>query len=214
MNPNLFWCIVGTIGGAIVGCIINLFFYIIGLTRKRIAYDIKTMSIVSNKVNQINGLEVKYYSIEIDNLYSSIITIKNMGNSIIKEGDFAPSCPLSILTSGQFLNAKIEKIQLNKKTEQKQLNKNPNFNLELKGDGSIFNKLQVHFDYIPKEASITFSAFHTGEIHFIGDLMEGKIVTLAEPQQRKKITKILANILSIIVCIGVLSIILVLYFLQ
>lgn len=111
MNSNLFWCIAGILGGAIVSFFISYVFYFKGLTRKRLTYDIKTFSIVSNKINQIKGLEVKYNSTEIENLYSSTITIKNIGNSIVKEQDLVPSCPISLSTSGQFLNAKMECIE-------------------------------------------------------------------------------------------------------
>lgn len=46
-------------------------------------------------------LEIKYNSTEIDNLYISRITIKNIGNSIIEKHDFAN--PISIFTHGQFI---------------------------------------------------------------------------------------------------------------
>ena len=83
MNSNLFWCIVGIIGGAIFSLLISLFFYFKGLNKKRLTYDIKTFCIISDKINQINGLDVKYNSTEIENLYSSTVTIKNIGNSKI-----------------------------------------------------------------------------------------------------------------------------------
>lgn len=192
MNSNLFWCIVGIMGGAIFSFIISSLFYFKGLTRKRLTYDIKTFSIVSNKVNQIKGLEVKYNSIEIENLYTSTITIKNIGNSVVKQQDLVPSCPISLSTSGQFLNSKMEVI------ESRPLNKKTRYNLSFETKNNICNYIKFNFDYIPKKAIITYSIFHTGDIIFNGDLMEGDVVTPSENQQRRKIFNILINILSII----------------
>ena len=192
MNSNLFWCIVGIMGGAIFSFIISSLFYFKGLTRKRLTYDIKTFSIVSNKVNQIKGLEVKYNSIEIENLYTSTITIKNIGNSVVKQQVLVPSCPISLSTSGQFLNSKMEVI------ESRPLNKKTRYNLSFETKNNICNYIKFNFDYIPKKAIITYSIFHTGDIIFNGDLMEGDVVTPSENQQRRKIFNILINILSII----------------
>ncbi len=197
MDSNLFWCIIGIAGGAIASFFISYVFYFKGLTKKRISYDIKTFSIVSNKINQIKGLEVKYNSIEIENLYSSTITIRNIGNSIIRQQDLVPSCPISLSTSGQFLNAKMEVIELhpaNKKTQ---------YNLSFENKNNICNYVKFNFDYIPKKAVITYSIFHTGNINFNGDLMDGDVVTPYENQHRRKIFNIILNILSIIA--GVLT---------
>lgn len=204
MNSSLFWCIIGIAGGAVASFFISYVFYFKGLTRKRISYDIKTFSIVSNKINQIKGLEVKYNSIEIENLYSSTITIKNIGNSIIKEQDLVPSCPISVSTSGQFLNAKMDVI------ESRPTNKRTVYNLSFEGENNIYNYVKFNFDYIPKKAVITYSIFHTGNIIFNGDLMDGDIVTPSENQQRRKIFNILINILSIIS--GILTTLLYLHF--
>ena len=65
MNSNLFWCIIGIIGGIIPSALVSYFFYKKGLNRKRLAYNIKTFCIISDKINQIKGLEVKYTSKEM-----------------------------------------------------------------------------------------------------------------------------------------------------
>lgn len=192
MNSNLFWCIIGIIGGAFFSLLISFVFYFKGLNRKRLTYDVKTFSIVSNKINQIEGLEVKYNSVDIENLYTSTITIKNIGNSIIRPQDLVPSCPISLSTSGQFLNAKMEVI------ESHPANKKTQYNLSFENKNKICNYVKVDFDYIPKKAVITYSIFHTGNINFNGDLMEGDVVTPSENQHRRKILNIIINILSII----------------
>lgn len=60
MDSNLFWCILGIIGGAIVSFIISLSFYRFGLKKKRLSYEINTSCLISNNINQISGLKVKY----------------------------------------------------------------------------------------------------------------------------------------------------------
>lgn len=195
MDSNLFWCIAGIAGGAIISFLISYFFYFRGLTRKCLTYDIKTFCIVSDKINQIKGLEVKYNSNEIENLYSSSITIKNIGNSIVKEQDIVPLCPISISTSGQFLNSKNEYI------ESQPINKVSNYNLSFYNNGKIDNCVIFNFDYIPKKAIIKFSLFHTGEINFKGDLMEGEIITPNENQKKQKWKHILWQIIVYVITI-------------
>lgn len=194
MDSSLFWCITGIIGGAIISFIISYFFYFKGLTRKRLTYDIKTFSIVSNKVNQIKGLEVKYNSTEIENLYASTITIKNIGNSVVKEQDLVPLCPISLSTSGQFLKAKMECV------ESKPSNKITKYDFSFQENNNIYNYIKFNFDYIPKKAIITYSVFHTGNITFNGDLIDGEIVTPSENQKQKRIKNILHNIITSIIC--------------
>lgn len=202
MDSSLFWCIVGIIGGGIISFLISYHFYFKGLSRKRLTYDITTFPIISNKINQIEGLEVKYNSVEIENLYSSTITIKNIGNSVVKEQDLAPLCPISISTSGQFLNPN------NWTIESHPVNKITNYRLSFLKDKNAYNNIKFDFDYIPKKAIITFSLFHTGDIIFNGNLMEGEIVT---PNNNEKHQKIL-SIISFVMCIiGLISTILSLY---
>ncbi len=170
MNPNLFWCIVGIIGGAIFSLIISYFFYLKSQNRKRLSCEINTFCIISDKINQIQGLEVKYNSSEINDLYCSTITIKNIGNSIVKKQDLVSSCPISILTSGQFLNAEpyyIKSLPQDKIT---------NYNLSPQKIDDVCNYIEFNFDYIPQKAVITFSLFHTGDIALNGDLLDGEII--------------------------------------
>lgn len=199
MDSNLFWCIIGIIGGAIFSLLISLLFYYVGLKRKRLTYNIKTFCIISNKINQINGLEVKYNSNVIDNLYSSTITIKNIGNSIIEKQDFAPLCPLSVLTNGKFLvdeSNGINLFPLNKAN-----NVYPLF--EINEDNGACNRFVIAFDYISKKEELTCSIFHTGEISVKGELKDGKFLneedTIANVKSKMRfLFAFLAFLLSLI----------------
>ncbi len=168
MDSNLFWCVMGISGSTIV----SLLFYFIGKSRKNLTYEIKTTCIISNKIQQVKDLEVRYKSSEIENLYCSTITIKNIGNSIIKSQDLVPSCPIHILTSGQFLNAEpycIDSLPKNKATV---------YSLSQRETDGICKNIEFNFDYIPRKAIITYSLFHTGDIKLEGDLMDGKIIAV------------------------------------
>lgn len=189
MDLNLFWCITGIVGGAIISFLVSYFFYFKGLTKKRLTYEINTFCIVSDKVNQIKGLEVTYNSNEIDNLYSSTIIIKNIGNSIVKQQDMAPLCPISVSTSGKFLKPKNEYIV------SQPANKVSDYNLSYINDSQI----NFNFDYIPQKAIIKFSLFHTDDIAFKGDLMDGEIVTPTENQKKQKQKRILLQIIIYVV---------------
>ncbi len=195
MNLNLFWCIIGIIGGAVFSFIISYLFYFKGQNRKHLTYDIKTFCIISNKINQIRGLEVKYNSIEIENLYSSTITIKNIGNSIVKEHDVPNLNPISISTSGQFLDYKISCI------ESRTINKIVDYSLSFKEANGICNYIKFNFDYIPKNSIISFSLYHTDNITFDGDLMDGKIIPSEEYKKNLKRKMILQTVLFYVVCI-------------
>ncbi len=145
---------------------------------------------MSDKVNQIKDLEVKYHSNTIQDLYSSSITIKNIGNSIVKEQDITPLCPITISTSGMFLTNEYEYI------ESHPINKISNYSLSFSSNGKIDNCVKFNFDYIPQKAVITFSLFHTGNITFNGDLMDGEIITPDENQKKQKIKRVLWNIFT------------------
>lgn len=178
MDSNLFWCIVGIAGGAVFSFTISYFFYSKGLTKRRLIYEIKTFCIISNKINKIEGLEVTYNSNEIYNLFSSTITIKNIGNSIINKEDIAPLRPISLSTNGKFLIDKSNKMKLN------HLNDANNIYLIFKtNDDLTCNNIIIDFDYIAKKEKLQCTLLHTDEISFDGKIKDGKILT---PNNMKK----------------------------
>lgn len=195
MDSNLFWCLVGIVGGAFFSLLISLFFYFKGLNQKRLTYNIKTFCIISDKINQIKGLDVKYNSTEIENLYSSTVTIKNIGNSIIEKNDFAPSCPISIYTDGKFLVD--ESNGMNLFPLNKANNVYPLF--EVDENNGTCDKIIVTFDYLSKKEELTCVIFHTGNISFNGVLKDGKIITPIENEKRKKRNSLIYQIFLFII---------------
>lgn len=138
---SLAYCVVGIIGGAFFSLIISFLFYIKGLKRKRLIYSIRTYCIIPEISDEdIEGLEVKYNTEKINNLYSTFVTIRNIGNVIIEQQDFATICPIALTTKGQFLKIHCESSHVTNITPQIVKNEN--------GD---INKIIFNFDYIKKK---------------------------------------------------------------
>ena len=198
LNSNLFWCIVGIVGGAILSFIISLIFYFISTKRKRLSYSIKTFCLVSDKVNQINNLEIKYNCNEIENLYSSTLIIKNVGNSIIEKQDFALLYPPLLYTNGEFLIDKSNTFLYGSVD---------NFGITYNTDSNNkITKIIFEFDYIPIKGSISCSFFHTDNISFECKLKDGKIVQIQEESKFDVINNYILDVYSRILDIIILGI--------
>ena len=168
MDSNLFWCIVGIAGGAVFSFIISFIFYLIGKTRKYILYTHKTFCLVSDTVEDIDFLDVKYNNRRIYSLYLSTVEIRNAGNSIIEKNDFPESDPLSVHSS-EFA---ISNSDLENRTYIDG-NNNVNWSFKLPADHNL-SELIIDFDYIPKRGKICFHVLHTAdEIYIRGSLKDG-----------------------------------------
>ncbi len=160
---NLFWCIIGIIGGAIVA--------IINKKRKRLTRKIVTVPLISEKASTINGLEIKYDSCSIKNLFSSTIQIKNSGNTTINNIDIPKKFPFSIHTDGIFITDKLN-IQLPDIHNENDIHINfiENYN-------GMFSDVTIDFEFISPKQLVTFSLLHTGKIS-LGRwiIKEGKVL--------------------------------------
>lgn len=149
---------------------------------------------MSDKIYEIENLEIKYNYNDIKNIYFSSIRIHNIGNTVIKKQDVIPTYPIAITTSGLFLESKNNKIfdlTLDKKTNYGLSYINSNF-------------IEIEFDYIPKHAIIGLDIFHTGNINFCGDLIDGKIINRKELHRKKQIITHIIWILFFITIIVIL----------
>lgn len=160
---SFFWCMIGIIGGAVVGYISK--------NRKRLSRKICTVSLISGMASKINGLEISHNSIPIKNLYSSTIQIKNNGNTLINNSDIPAKCPLSIHTDGIFIIDE-QSMQLPDINNENDIH--ITFETNESGLPSIAT---IKFDFISKKQLITFSLLHTGNISFGKWLLkEGKVL--------------------------------------
>lgn len=166
---NLFWCLLGIWGGALV----STFFYILSIKRKSILCEITTTTLISNSVSTLERLSIKYNGKSIPNLYVSTIKIKNQGNTILELDDFAPKAPLLISTSGEFLIS--YDAGTSSYIENNYHNLYPLFNL---GEENKCNSAYIRFDYLSKKETISFTVFHTENILISGKLKEGKVIII------------------------------------
>lgn len=166
-ESSALWGIIGLISGLIV----SSFFYFLGIKRKSLIYDITTTTLVSENATQIEKLNITYDNKLIKNLYTSTVKIKNKSNTIIEPNDFAPSVPLSLITTGEFLASSDTGVKLF--SENTDNNVYPLFELDENG---MCQKVLIHFDYISKKETISCTVFHTNSLNIIGKLKDGKIV--------------------------------------
>lgn len=160
---SLFWCILGIAGGAI--------FTIVNNKRKRLTRKMFTVNLISEKVSTINGLEIKYNSHPIKNLYSSTIQIKNTGNATINNIDIPKKRPLSIYTDGIFI---IDKLNMQLPNPNNENDIHVSFNKTEKGTSS---SAIIDFEFISPRQLITITLLHTGTIS-LGKWMikDGKVL--------------------------------------
>ncbi len=166
-NTNLFWCIVGLLGGVLT----SMIFYFIGLKRKALTYEIITTTLISNSASQLEHLSIKYNDKTIENLFVSNIQIRNIGNCIIEKDDFAPLAPLAVTTTGEFMTDTKNGMKLNTYDEYNNV-----YPLFISSENGKCTHVSIAFDYISKKEAISCTIFHTGSLNFNGKLKEGKIL--------------------------------------
>lgn len=166
MIGNLFWCIMGISGGAFV----SLIFYLLGLKRKTLVYNLTTTTLISKDTSKLENLKIKYNKSKITTLYSSTIEIQNTGNTIIEKTDFSISNPLAITTNGEFILDKDGKIK-----QDKESSNNISIIFDENNSQNSLKRALISFDYIPKKETLSLFVFHTEPIHISGKLKDGKI---------------------------------------
>lgn len=177
-NSSILWSIIGSVCGVIV-C---LLFYFLGKIHKILVYNINTTTIISDNTSSIEGLSIKYNQNEISDFYTSIITIKNKGNSVIEPNDLLS--PLSFITNGEFF---MNSIKLH--TENDINNIHVIFSQK---ESNINQKAIIEFDYLPVNKTISFTIFHTGRISLSGTFKNGtfKRGTIKKAEKENKPSRI------------------------
>lgn len=102
---------------------------------------------------------------------SSSIHISNIGNSVIERNSFAPSCPITISTTGQFLTDDISEKSIFPIAKEKQVHLIPHYN-----NSGECNSITLDFDYLSPKDILCYTLIHTGEISLNAALKDGKII--------------------------------------
>lgn len=180
MNSNLFFCLVGIIGGAIFSFIISFIFYLLSKSKKSIKCTIKTSSFISNKIIDVDCFDIQYDHTNIKKYYLSIVKIKNSGNCTIERNDFSNSHPLSISSLDFILGANLQK--------RTHIIEDNNVGWSFKSPPASSNlkshQILIDFEYIPPKGIISFCILHTKKILIDGYLKNDIIKKTIFPKNK------------------------------
>lgn len=176
-----------TIISIVIGFIISLVFHLIGNKTKKMIYTINSQQLITNKLSEIEGLNITYKDKTIDSLVSTTIKIKSIGNEIIDMNDFAQIDSLRISTTG---------ILLFTDDIQSVLTDNSNLSNKISLTISDDSKtIFINYDYFCKNSTITLNLLHTGEVSVHGTLKKGKL-SFSNSIHRKNLSDIF-NVIGI-----------------
>lgn len=94
----------------VIALVLAIFFYFSQKRRKIISYSYQTNRIVSDKLSEVEGLNVIYNGDVIEKLSITNIEITNNGNAIIEERDFYDKKKLKIVTDDKKIKLLFAKI--------------------------------------------------------------------------------------------------------
>ena len=183
-RSNLFWCIVGIIGGAVSSFLISLFFYLKGFKSKKILYSEKHSILYNGETCSIifpttDGRIVRrfYLALYADARYNmsverlcrydiEIFRFKITGKEVIHMEDFAHAVPFQIRTSDNYA-PEISSLTVRMESSNRNNTLTPTFEN---------NTMRINFDYLSKGETITIFILHqSGMAHVEGVLKNGKI---------------------------------------
>ena len=161
------------------GFLISLFFFHMGKKRKILSYKIQSTKLITEQISEIPNLEILYNNIKINNLTATNIEIKNVGNDVVEEDNFASLSPLKLqIDEGEIFSSYCVTDLTNK-----------NINVSLDKDNcDIF----IHFEFIKPKSSFSILIYHTGNLTLSGELKFGQVIS--EENRLKFNTSVLAII--------------------
>lgn len=186
-NSSILWGIIGLLGGFIV----SLLFFILSKRKRKLSYSITTTPIIVKKISKISDLIITYKGKNIDNLSSSYIQIKNIGNDTLEEKDFPELSKLSFITDGEFLINTVDEIEI----------KSSNESIKILPSLVAFNEIQLNFDYLDPKDIISCNIFHTRNIIISGNIKNGKIINNTQIEKINRLKRYVGFIIPILVAI-------------
>lgn len=161
-NSSILWGIIGLAGGFLV----SLLFFRLSKRKRKLSYLISTTPIIVKKISKISDLIITYKNNNIDNLSTSYIKIKNIGNDTLEDNDFPELNKLSLVTDGIFLINSIDELDITKS------------NKYMKISPLLISprEIELSFDYFDPKNEFSCNIFHTGSIKVSGSIKNGKII--------------------------------------
>ncbi len=186
-NSSFLWGIIGLVGGFLI----SLLFFTLSKKQRKLSYSISTTPIIVKKITKISDLVITYKDKSIDNLSTSFIKMKNIGNDTLEFTDFPELNKLSITTDGVFLINSISELEITKSNKFMKIN--PSL--------ISSNKIEFTFDYFDPKNEFSLSIFHTGNIEVSGTIKNGRIINDTQIEKINHYKVILKEYIPIILFI-------------
>lgn len=198
-NSNIFWNVVSFIGGLIITSI----FFVLSLKKRKLSYSKTTTPIIVKKTSKVSDLVITYKGKNIDDLSSSYIQIKNIGNETLEEKDFPELSKLRIVTDGEFFINTVDELEIT----------SSNKSIKIYPLLVSIHEIQLHFDYLDPKDTIYCNVFHTHNIDVLGHIKHGKLINNTQLEKLNRYKKNLNKLFPILVLIyTVICIKILLYF--
>ena len=173
----------------LVGFVISLFFYRMSTKRKILSYSIERFTFISSDQTALPGIVLTYYDKEIDELYSTNITIYNSGNCMIEPTDFSIKQPLSIEITGEILHEDEQSLHAYI-LEQSE----GDMQLSIKEEKGSNICLLVDFEFLRKKDEISLNLLHTGNVNIKGKMKDGVIKSTDSNNELRRKTEIIFGV--------------------
>lgn len=105
MDSNLFWCIVGIIGGAISSFLISLFFYLKGFKNKKILFsEVFSFIPIVKEILFLMAYALWGVNVKTNHKYKNVtyFKIKAVGKEVIEMKNFTDSSPFRIHFNSEY----------------------------------------------------------------------------------------------------------------
>lgn len=158
LNNNQ-WLNLIFLGLAILSIIISIYLFRKSRKNKKPIFDKRSINVISDKIQKIGDIKVKYKGDKIENLTVTKVAFWNNGNETINESDQAPTDKLRIELNESYRVLDAEVI----------FQSAPTNNIQIE---NLANKILVTFDYIDGDEGGIIKFIHTGkkssDVEFLG----------------------------------------------
>jgi hypothetical protein len=154
--------------GILIGAGVSYYFYRRGLRIKRLAYDIWSVTIISNRVASLPDLDIQYQGLRVENLSVSRLALWNDGTTAILNSDIPRTDPLRVdITQGKI----IRQASIITTTERAR-----QIDCTVSSNGQ---HIYVTFPFLEKEQGVVIEIIHDGTRS--DDLSLGGLIIDGEP---------------------------------
>lgn len=181
-------------GATMVGLIITIFLPFVQRRRKKLSFQYSTNVLITNKLSEIEGLDICYNGKGIEQLSVSSFLIINSGNVTINNQDLYSGHELKIVP------AKDSDVIIQYAKMVSQSRDIVDCNVLVKD-----NSTTISFQAFEKKDYVNINIYHTGDISssfdVVGIIKEGKIVEAVSDRKRVETIKHISDLIMLVVCL-------------